>query len=161
MSLTISTVGVELHDSSYINKEGKFWFKLEKWELDGFTQAGDEKFKIHFKGVEAGTKEPIYTHTEMFNIGQRSLWRIKQLEVALKSPEIFDIDDWMGRYIIANVNAEQYQKDDGSTKTAYKVKSWDYCSQNDKLPPIPQKEQNQDSGSQVNIDEVNDDEIPF
>ena len=37
-----------------------FYSRLKKFEEDGFTNAGDARFKLHFKGVEAGTKEPIF-----------------------------------------------------------------------------------------------------
>ena len=161
--MIISTVGIELNENVYVNKEGKFLFRIEKFEEDGFTNAGDAKFKLHFKGVEAGTKEPTFMHSETFNIGQSSLWRIKQVEVALKAPEVYDINDFVGRYIIANIKSESYTKKDGTAGTAYKVKSWEYSSFNDKMPPIPEAKQDEDNGidGTVQAEEVTDEECPF
>lgn len=163
--MIISTVGIELNENVYVNKEGKFLFRIEKFEEDGFTSAGDAKFKLHFKGVEVGSKEPIYIHSETFNIGQSLLWRIKQLEVALKAPEIYDINDFVKRYVIANIKQETYKKNDGSIGTSYKVKSWEYSSFNDKLDPIPEAKQNENNGTNGNSKapeiEINDEDIPF
>lgn len=163
--MIINTKGVELNENVYVNKDGKFLFRIEKFEEDGFTNAGDAKFKLHFKGVEVGSKEPTYIHSETFNIGQSSLWRIKQLEVALKAPEIYDINDFVKRYVIANIKQETYKKNDGSIGTSYKVKSWEYSSFNDKLDPIPEAKQNENNGTNGNSKtpeiEINDEDIPF
>ena len=167
--MIINTKGVELNESVFVNKEGKFLFRIEKFEEDGFTNAGDAKFKLHFKGVEVGTKEPVYLHNEQFNIGQTSLWRIKQVEVALKAPEIYDINDFVGRYIIANIKQETYKKNDGSIGISHKVKSWDYSTLNDKMPPIPEAKQDENNGDNESIKpsskipeiDIDEDEIPF
>lgn len=163
--MIINTKGIELSENVYVNKEGKFLFKIEKFEEDGFTNNGDARFKLHFKGVEAGTKEPVYLHSEQFNIGQASLWRIKQVEVALKAPEVYDINDFVGRYIIANIKSESYTKKDGTAGTAYKVKSWEYSSFNDKLPPILEAKSDTNNGANESIQtptiEIDEDEIPF
>ena len=167
--MIISTVGIELNENVYVNKEGKFLFRIEKFEEDGFTNAGDAKFKLHFKGVEVGTKEPTFMHSETFNIGQSSLWRIKQLEVALNAPEIYDINDFVKRYVIANIKQETYKKNDGTAGISHKVKSWEYSTLNDKMPPIPEAKQNEDNGinesvkqkSKIPEIDINDDEIPF
>lgn len=167
--MIINTKGVERNENVYVNKEGIFLFRIEKFEEDGFTNAGDARFKLHFKGVEGGTNEPVYLHSEQFNIGQFSLWRIKQVEVALKAPEIYDINDFVGRYIIANIKRENYTKKDGTPGIAHKVKSWDYCILNDKMPPIPEAKQDEDNGVNESIKssskipeiDIDEDEIPF
>ena len=157
--MIINTKGVELNEAKYLDKEGEFLFKLEKWEEDGFTSEGAAKFKVFFKGVEVGKKAPVYTHSEMFNLQQNSLWRIKQLEVALKAPEVYDIDDLMGRYVVVTTKSKQYEKD-GQTKTAYNVSGWTYSSLNDKLPPIKEAIENKnDVGTETA--EISEDEIPF
>ena len=159
--MVINTVGVEVSENVYVNKAGKFLFKIEKWEEDGFTQYGDSKFKMFFKGVEVGTKDPIYLHSEMFNVGQKSLWRIKQLEVALKSPEIFELSDWIGRYVNCEIVERTYNKNDGTEGKSYNVVNWSYSQLNDKLPPIPEKKQNKNNGSEQSEALAEDDEIPF
>lgn len=173
--MIINTRGIELNENVYVNKEGKFLFKIEKFEEDGFTNNGDARFKLHFKGgeiIENKVQSDItYTHSEQFNIGQSSLWRIKQVEVALKAPEVYDINDFVGRYIIANIKSESYTKKDGTAGTAYKVKSWEYSDVNDKrkLPPIPEAITNEDNGVIESIEQtskipeidIDEDEIPF
>lgn len=161
--MIINTKGIELNENVYVNKEGKFLFRIEKFEEDGFTNAGDAKFKLHFKGVEAGTKEPTFMHSETFNIGQSSLWRIKQLEVALNAPEIYDINDFVKRYVVANIKQENFTKKDGTSGVSYKVKSWEYSKHNDALPPIPEAKQDEDNGidGTVQTEDIDDSEIPF
>ena len=161
--MIIDTRNVELNENVYVNKDGKFLFKIEKFEEDGFTNAGDARFKLHFKGVEAGTKEPIFIHSEQFNIGQTSLWRIKQVEVALKAPEIYDINDFVKRYVVANIKQENFTKKDGTSGVSYKVKSWEYSKHNDALPPIPEAKQDENNGidGTVQTEDIDDSEIPF
>lgn len=162
--MIINTKGVELSENKYLDKAGKFLFKIDKFEEDGYTNAGDAKFKLQFKGVEVGTKEPVYLHTERFSVGQASLWKIKTVEVALKAPEIYDINDFVGRYIIANIVSEQYIKNDSTQATSFKAKSFEYSPLNDKLPPIPEAKEEQNDGPgefEVVIEDVNEDELPF
>lgn len=157
----ISTVGVELKEAIFVDKEGQYILRIEDWEEDGITQAGDVKFNVHFKGVIAGTKEPVYTHTERFSLG-RAAFRIKQLEQALRSPENFDINDWVGRYVVSNIVSEQYEKN-GEIKTAYKTKTWNYSKFNERLPPIPEAKADEQTEADVEVDieDIEDDDIPF
>lgn len=160
--MVISTVGIEANNTQYIDKVGKFLFKIEKFLDDGFTNAGDQRFKLMFKGVENGTKEPIYTHSEQFNIGQKSLWRIKQVEVALKAPETYEVEDFVGRYVIANIGIKKEFTDE---RYKFEVKSWEYSSHNDKLTPIPEAKQNANNDTAINNEIptiiMDDDSIPF
>lgn len=161
--MIINTKGVELSENNFLNKEGNFLFRIEKFEEDGFTNNGDHRFKLHFKGIEVGIKEPVYIHSEQFNIGAKSLWRIKQLEVALKAPEIYDINNFIGRYVIAASKKEEYTKNDGTAGVVYRIKSWTYSELNDKMTPIPEAIENKDvsdSKSEPTI-EIDDDKIPF
>lgn len=161
--MVINTKGVELKEpSEWLNKEGKFTFKIEKIIEDGFTSDGFAKFKIEFKAVELGTKEPVYSHTEMFNVAQNSLWRIKQLEIALKAPECYDLNDFIGRYVIGEVKMRTFDKRDGTKGTSYQIKAWEYSAHNDKLPPI--KEANLNDAPNVVVSneiDIDDSEIPF
>jgi hypothetical protein len=160
MGIVVNTKGVELNEAKFIDKEGKFLFKIEKIEEDGVTQEGALKFKMSYKGVEVGKKEPVYMHSETFNLQQNSLWRIKQLEVALKAPEIYDLDSFVGRYVIADVKARSYVKD-GASKTAYNVKEWEYSTLNDKMPPIAEAVENTNDVDAAPVIEIDQDEIPF
>ena len=170
MGLIINTRGVELNEVVYIDKEGQYTFKITKFEDDGFTRdSGDQKFKLHFVGKAVGTTEPMYNHTEMFNIGAKSLWRIKQLEVALKAPECYDIESFINRYVTATIVKREYTKNDGTTGTAYNVKTWEYSKLNDTLAPIPEaKEPEEDSFASpiptqrdIPTIEIDEDSIPF
>ena len=156
--MVINTKGVEVSENIYVNKAGKFLFKIEKWEIDGMDSGGNDAFKIFFKGVEANTKEPMYLHSERFTTGQNALWKVKQLEIALKSPEVYELDSWIGRYVFANIVQENYTRKDGSSAISHKVKSWEYSTANDKLAPIPEARENSNDGPVIDIDE---DEIPF
>ena len=158
--MIINTSKVELPNR--IEKAGQYIFKIEKFEEDGFTQNGDPKFKFEFKGVQSGTQEPMYTHTEMFNIGENSLWRIKELEIALKAPSIYEVQDFVGRYVNVVIEPRTYVKN-GQTKTAYGVKSWSYNKKNDTLTPIPEAKQdaNDDTAESIPTIEIDDSVIPF
>ena len=169
MGLIINTRGVELKETVYIEKEGVYTLKITKFEDDGFTRdLGDQKFNLHFIGKSALTPEVVYEHKESFNIGAKSLWRIKQLEVALNAPECYDIESFIGRYVTATIVKREYKKNDGTTGTAYNVKTWEYSKLNDSLAPIPEAKELEDSFDspipiQRNIPEIDisDEEVPF
>ena len=153
--MIINTRGVEINPpKDYIKKEGSYILKIESVIEDGFTTDGHAKIKMSFIGAEVGTKEPILNHTEMFNVGEKSLWRIKQLEVALKAPECYDINDFVGRYVIGHVVAKKYTKQNGEVIDTFNIKSWDYSVHNDKLPPIKEAVINQ---NEPTIEEIADD----
>jgi hypothetical protein len=164
MGIKVNTKGVEVNEAIYINKTGNFLLKIEKIEEDGMTQEGAVKFKVHFKGMEVGNKDIIYLHTERFNLQQNSLWRIKQLEIAMKAPESYDMDDFIGRYVLVTIKARNYNKNDGTQGTAYEVSTWAYAKQNDKLPPIPEDESDTNDGGAELVEEaieILDSECPF
>jgi len=160
--MIINTKGIEVSEAVFLNKTGAFLFKIEKFEEDGYTNAGDAKFKLHFKGVEKGTKEPMFLHQEMFSIGEKSLWKIKLLENGLHAPEIYDINDFIGRWVIGNVIEDKYTKKDGTAGIAYKVNQWSYSTLNDKMPPIPEATQEQSSSDGIPVEiEIEESDIPF
>lgn len=169
MGLIINTRGVELKETVYIEKEGVYTLKITKFEDDGFTRdSGDQKFNFHFIGKSTLTPEVVYEHKESFNIGAKSLWRIKQLEVALNAPECYDIENFVGRYVTATIVKREYKKNDGTNGTAYNVKTWEYSKLNDALPPIPEAKEPEDSfdspiPSQRDIPtiDIDQDSIPF
>ena len=170
MGLIINTRGVELKETVYIEKEGVYTLKITKFEDDGFTRdSGDQILNFHFIGKSALTPEVVYEHKESFNIGAKSLWRIKQLEVALKAPECYDIESFVGRYVTATIVKREYKKNDGTNGIAYNVKTWEYSKLNDTLAPIPEaKEPEEDSFASpiptqrdIPTIEIDDSEIPF
>lgn len=160
MGIIINTVGVELKaPSDYIKQEGRYLLKIKEIKPDGF-ESGADKFKVIMEGVLEGTKEPLLTHIENFSTVPNMLWKIKVLEIALQAPEVYDIDDFIGRYVIANIKSETYtKKTDGTQAVAYKVKSWEYSKFNDKLAPIPQAKEIQNASAVVDVE--SDEEMPF
>lgn len=106
--MRINTRGVELTPpAEWIKEPGEYTFKITEWKQDGYTQNGDEKFKIFFKTGEGAQ------HSELFSTAANMLWKIKRLEVALGAPEEYDLDDLVGHYVTAIVgtrthNGNQY-----------------------------------------------------
>ncbi len=163
--MIVDTRGIEVNETTYINKVGTFLFRIEKFEETGYTQNGDAKFDLHFKGVEQGTKAPVYMHREMFSVGEKSLWKIKLLERGLNAPEVYDINDFVGRYVLATIISESYTKKDGTTGTGYKVNQWGYSSLNDSKDAIPTASVEQNTSiaqpMEVVVEEVDESSIPF
>lgn len=126
--MVINTKGVELTPPmDWIKEAGEYTLKITEWKQDGYTPSGADKFKIFFKASTGAM------HSEMFSTAENMLWKIKRLEVALKAPEMYELDSLVGRYVIATVgmrahNGSQYAE----------VKDWTYATQNDKLDPIPE-----------------------
>ena len=60
--------------------------------------------------------------------GELNSWK-----VALKAPEIYDINNFIGRYVIATSKKEEYTKNDGTAGVVYRIKSWTYSDLNDKM----------------------------
>ena len=79
------------------------------------------------------------------------LWKIKRMAIALEAPDVFDPDEFVGRYVIGIMGTNEY-----NGKTRYEVKEWKYAKQNDKLPPIP-------SAAEDDLIEVDEDGdvVPF
>ena len=98
----------------------------------------------------------------MFN-GEKAGFTIAMLRDALQSPKIFDLDEWMGRTVIATIAMEA--GNDG--KNYAKVKKFDYSKFNDKLPPIKGNEGKSSEPKSQSVQkehptfEVVEDEIPF
>ena len=163
MSLIVSTVGIEVNPvTAYVKKAGAYTFKLEKLELDGFNDHGDQKFKIFMKCKNPENANEFLSHIENFSLTQNVLWKIKQLEVALKSPETYDIEHWMGRYVTGNVTMREY-----NGKEYAQIVSYEYSALNDKLDPIPKADANANNASSESVPEnvpeidIDSDEIPF
>ena len=122
--MIINTKGIEVSENVYLNKEGKFLLQITKFEMDGTTSAGDPRFKFTFKGVEVGTKEPVYLHSEQFSAGANALWRVKQLEVAIKAPDVYDLND-EGLSVVNELgNYENMSVDDSISACPVNAISW-------------------------------------
>lgn len=125
--MIINTKGVELTPpAEWIKTAGKYTLKITEIKPDGFTPDG-EKFKIFFKSANGEL------HSEFYSTAPNMLWKIKNVEVAMKAPECYDIENFVGRYIVANIGMRSY-----NGKEYAEAKSWEYSELNDKLPPIPE-----------------------
>lgn len=153
-------------DGTYnIFKEGKYLFKIVGWEEKGFSKDGDAMFVINLQGIEIGKKDIKYSHNELYNIGALSLIHLKKLEVALKSPEVYNLDDWKDRFVIANIEKNGKREYNGKLYDRFSVASWEYSDYNNKLAPIPEaKEEDNDAipvAKSEPVIEISDDDIPF
>ena len=156
--MIINTTGVVADEKNIISEAGNYILKLGKIEEDGY-----EKWKLHFEGkkvLEGGKlSEDSYSMMEFISLAQNVLFKVARLRDALKSPEVFDLNDWMNRYVVAVVEMNTY-----NDKTNPQFKKLSYSAFNDNMPPIPEakSEQNVDANRQpqptIGLDS---DSIPF
>ena len=152
----------------YITEAGKYVFKIEKFEDDGYTNGGEQKLKAHYVAQriimvegKATLSEDVYTMTENnLSMDENLAWLVLRIRDALKSPENFDTEDWVGRFLIADI----YMREHGDKKYAT-VSGYSYSKQNDKLPPIPEAKSAEDVVAEVvtdiSVGDIDEDEIPF
>jgi hypothetical protein len=152
--MRIDTRGVELTPpADWIKEKGEYTFKITKWEQDGYTDAGDEKFKLFMQTADGKL------HSERFSTAPNMLWKIKRLEIALEAPEVYELDAIIGRYVTAEIGMREY-----NGKEYAEVKEWKYAKQNDKLDPIPSADMvEEEIPEKTKIPEIDidEDEIPF
>lgn len=153
--MVIDTRGVELKNSTYIDKEGRYALNITDVVI-----VNSAKFEVIFEGNEIIIKdekmelsEETYKHKERFTTNSNVLWKIKLLEVALKAPEIYDIKSFIGRFVNAKITLRDY-----NDKKYAQVASWSYSKRNDNLPAIPLASATATTAD-VTIDD--DTEIPF
>jgi hypothetical protein len=88
---------------------------------------------------------------------EKMLWKVARLRDALHSPEIFELEDWVGRYVLATIEMREY-----NGKTNPNIKKLQYSKANDKLAPIPDRAQNTGEPTNGSVaDEDLDDIMPF
>ena len=163
--MVINLVNRELRLEEFINHEGKYLFKIEKLEELAHTMNGDAKFKLHFKGVEVGKKEPIYLYNEMFNFSDIGVKFIGKFVNSINAPLSSDSDLWIGRYVIATIKQDGTYEKDSKTYDNFKCVGWEYSAHNDKLTPIPEAKQDENNDTAINTEvpiiDLDNDEIPF
>jgi len=145
--MVVNTRGVEVKDTNYITEAGHYVFKIDKFEEDGYN-----KFKLIFIGNKmlvvdgkATLSDEIYTHTENYSLEDNMLWKIKRLEIALNAPEVYDVNNFIGRFVRADVTMKAGYTD--PSKFYSNVSKWVYSKQNDALPPIPEAQEEQSNGA--------------
>lgn len=102
--------------------------KIVAWNEE-YSTKGDHMVVIEFR--TSSNKK----FTEKFIISDsEQLWRLKRLEVALKAPESYSLDSFVGRYIVAVMSGRAGTKGGDFNR----IEEWQYAKQNDALPPIPE-----------------------
>lgn len=162
--MQINSTNYKSNEMNYITEPGNYLFKLIKWEQDGFSQNGEEKIKVTCEGMkikEDGKLEGNYSFNYQMYNGEKAGFTIAMLRDALKSPAIFNLDDWLNRYVIAVVAMEA--GNDG--KMYARAKKFEYSKANDKLSPIPSIEQGNSEPASQSVqnpsEDITEDEIPF
>lgn len=110
--------------NEFIKEAGKYTLKITYIEEDGYDKNGDQRIKFGFKASDGKN------HSESFSYAGEYAWRFKRFTEAMKAPELFDINNLVGRYVVADIilNAKGYST----------VKEFTYSANNDKLEPIKQ-----------------------
>jgi hypothetical protein len=110
--------------NEYIKTAGTYTLKLTSIAEDGYDKNGDQRLKFTFKSHDQRN------HSESFSLTGEYTWRLKRFTEAMKAPEIFSVNDLVGRYVMADVILN---------KSGYAtVSEFKYAIQNDKLEPIPE-----------------------
>ena len=133
--------GVELNQTEYIKEVGLYRFEVLKVEIDGYDNQGDEVPKLTFgclqviKGEDGkpALGETVYTHNESYSGNENILWKSKVLQDAMKAPEVFDFNDLIGRFVMAEVSMREH-----NGKEYAQVKKMTYSKANDALGAIPE-----------------------
>ena len=136
-----------------LNVVGSFVCKVDKVEQDKPTNQGDLRLKFTFS-VLVG-KDDIKTYSESFPLTGNASFLMSNFETAMKCPDMYNVDDLVGRYVIGIFTENKYiDKKDGTEKSNIKASKWDYSDVNDKkgLAPIKEATESDDEDSS---------EIPF
>jgi hypothetical protein len=118
----------------------KYVLKVVAIDDSEYSSTGDQLLKVDFK---TGDNK---SYQERFSLAENLLWKLKQFVVAMKAPDELDINDLIGRYVVATIGGREYNGKDYNN-----LLEWGYSELNDKLPQLP---------SCDGID-ITDEEIPF
>ena len=160
--MVFNTKGVEANKIEMVTKAGNYLFKIVDIIEDGYDANGNPKAKVKFEGkeiVDGKLKDEIQVMFEWYEATEKMAWKLAILRDALKSPEVFDMNDWLNRYVVAVVEMNTY-----NGKTNPRFKKLQYSKLNDNLPPIPEAKQgNNEPEVVVEMPDLGllDDEIPF
>lgn len=158
--MTINTTGIVSNENNKITEAGTYVLKIVKVEEDGF-----EKYKLSFEGKKAleGGKlsDETYSMLDWLQLSDNLIWKVARIRDALKSPEIFDLNDWVNRYVVAVIEMNTY-----NDKTNPQFKQLKYSSFNDNMPPIQEAKSEQSVDANVQPEnaptiDVDSDSIPF
>lgn len=134
-----------------IDKEGSYVLKIVEVKQDGFDKNGNIKVKINYAGYnKEDADKNMLNHSELYFIAPYGKRKIADLFAGLNIDKAVDMEKLSGRFVIASVSGREYTKNNGDTATAYNIDKYEYCSLNDKLPPLSVEEV-----------EISDETIPF
>ena len=126
--IVVNTKGIEINPpADWIKAAGTYTLKITEVKPDGYNADGFQKIKMFFKS-SAGEQ-----HSEMIVLSPAALWKLKQIEIAIGAPEVYDLNNFVGRYVIADIKG-RIHKD----KEYFDIKTFSPCPLNDKLPKIPE-----------------------
>lgn len=156
----------EVQEQQWIYEAGKFTVKVTGVS-QGKTQNLNDVEKVIFSDKNG------LSISDEFVITDKALYRMKNFVKALKLEMTTNTDDWVGRYVVINVVAENYPKTNGGFGIKFVIKSYEDSSLTTPLGNSNQKPAQQDhrayrdapkpvpdprSLPEIDIDE---DEIPF
>jgi hypothetical protein len=142
MIVNLKDVSAE-NPNEFIKSAGTTTLKITSWEDDGYDKLGNAKIKISFKNSQN------QNYTENFSIEGDYSWRFKRFSNAMRTPDSYETDELIGRYIVAIFVMTKAKN--GSGLEYANVSEWDYSPSNDKIKPF----------SAVSDAVVSDEEDPF
>jgi hypothetical protein len=104
----------------------KYVLKVVAIDDSEYSNTGDQLLKVDFK---TGDNK---SYQERFSLAENLLWKLKQFVVAMNAPDELDINDLIGRYVVATIGGREYNGKDYNN-----LLEWGYSELNDKLPPFP------------------------
>lgn len=153
----------EAPEEEYIRENGMFTFKISGWETNGFSQAGNAKFKIHFIGKRnGGDKDKMYKHSQDFVDTPKAMVFMEGLENAIEAPNRYEMDDIIGHYLVAKVWMKPNQ--DGS-KAYSNISEYSKSPLDASVPRIVEtkkvEEEEAPKVEEIEVIEIDESIIPF
>lgn len=108
----------EVQEQQWINEAGKFTVKVT-----GVSQGKTQNLNDVEK-VILSDKNGLSISDE-FVITDKALYRMKNFVKALKLEMTTNTDEWVGRYVVINVVAENYTKNGGGAGVKFVIKSYE------------------------------------
>jgi len=163
--MIINTTGVKANEKLYIEKAGTFLMEIVKVHENGeFSKMGNPVTQVDFECKEIITKDGasvldennLYSYSEKYTADENLLWKVAMLRDALEAPEIFDLNDTVGFFVIGSFGTREYNsKIYGQLKRLMKSKK-----NGDKKVPSPKVEE-QSNYTDAPAIEVDETVIPF
>ena len=133
--MRVSLKGVSSENpNEFIKTAGTYTLKIVEVSEDGYNTDGDQKIKFSFKTPDGKN------HNESFSYDGKFAWRFKRFAEAMKAPDDFNVEDFVGRYVVADMvlNAKGYAN----------TSEFRYAVQNDKIAPFPEYKSDEDEASE-------------